>query len=84
MLGCRLRVTISDGRLLVGDFMCTDNSRNIILSRTKEYFENRRWLWKYEVHSFNLSLEIRHLGMVVIPGNHVLKIELEKQESMSE
>lgn len=32
-----MRVTISDGRVFIGRFVCVDNQKNIILSEATEY-----------------------------------------------
>ena len=32
-----MKVVISDGRVLIGEFMCTDNERNLILGNCDEY-----------------------------------------------
>lgn len=53
MLGERMRVTLSDGRVMDGRFECIDREMNIIV-RDGE------------------------LGLVMIPGQHVAKCELEK------
>lgn len=37
-LSKRLRVEISDGRIIEGSFMCTDRDRNIVLSNCEEYY----------------------------------------------
>ena len=37
-LNKRLRVEISDGRIIEGNFMCTDRDRNIVLSNCEEYY----------------------------------------------
>ena len=36
-LGSQMKVVISDGRVLIGEFMCTDNDRNLILGNCDEY-----------------------------------------------
>ena len=44
-LGSQMKVTVSDGRVLIGEFMCTDKDRNLILGNCDEYIplsESRR------------------------------------------
>ncbi len=50
LLGTRVRVTLSDGRVMDGSFECVDNSLNMIV-RDKD------------------------LGCVMVPGQHVAKVE---------
>jgi len=33
----RMRVSISDGRVIEGTFQCTDNHRNLVLANCEEY-----------------------------------------------
>ncbi|VDN59931.1 unnamed protein product [Dracunculus medinensis] len=61
-LGKKLRIEMSDGRIVEGEFMCTDSVPNIILSGTKER-------WKGES-------EIRTIGLTMISGRHICSIHL--------
>jgi len=36
-LGSQIKVAVSDGRVLIGEFMCTDKDRNLILGNCEEY-----------------------------------------------
>lgn len=36
-LGLQMKVVVSDGRVLIGEFMCTDKDRNLILGNCDEY-----------------------------------------------
>ena len=36
-LGSQMKVVISDDRVLIGEFMCTDKDRNLILGNCDEY-----------------------------------------------
>jgi small nuclear ribonucleoprotein (snRNP)-like protein len=65
MLNKRLRVTVTDGRVLTGQFYCFDNLRNIMLSETKE-----------AANSTDTSS--RHLGLVLIPWKWVVSCHLEQ------
>ncbi|KAI5817302.1 hypothetical protein BZA77DRAFT_38978 [Pyronema omphalodes] len=68
-----LRVTTTDDRFFIGDLKCTDRDRNLILSSTTEYRSPSST-------SISSSQEIknRHIGLVVIPGNVITKIEVEE------
>lgn len=37
-LSKRLRVEVSDGRIIEGSFMCTDRDSNIVLSNCEEFY----------------------------------------------
>ncbi|KAL1376259.1 hypothetical protein pipiens_016999 [Culex pipiens pipiens] len=57
------RVKMSDGRILIGMFVCTDADANVILGLTSEYTEQ--------------GGEERILGLVMIPGRYIVSIEVE-------
>ncbi|CAH1766696.1 6669_t:CDS:2 [Entrophospora sp. SA101] len=53
-LNLRARITISDGRIFNGTFMCIDKYKNIILSQTEE-FRNGKHLVKAEIEDLEVS-----------------------------
>uniref|UniRef100_A0A915PY29 Sm domain-containing protein n=1 Tax=Setaria digitata TaxID=48799 RepID=A0A915PY29_9BILA len=59
-LGKILRLELTDGRIIEGKFVCTDNAPNIILSGCKEQ-------WKDEPES-------RMVGLVMANGKHIRSI----------
>lgn len=63
------RVCISDGRIFVGTFVCTDKEKNIILTNTDEF----------RVGQADVS-EGRYVGMVMIPWRHIVKVEAEHDD----
>ncbi|KAG1473274.1 hypothetical protein G6F56_001048 [Rhizopus delemar] len=63
-LNFQARIKITDGRIFVGTFMCIDKQKNVILANTKEYREE----------------EERLVGLVMIPGEHLVKMETEDLE----
>ncbi|KAI9090075.1 hypothetical protein DFS34DRAFT_585279 [Phlyctochytrium arcticum] len=65
-LNARSRVTISDGRKFVGNFVCIDKGRNMILSFAEEFHPD--------------TVEGRFVGLIMIPGNHLMKVELENPD----
>lgn len=88
LLGKTLRIKISDGRVFVGQMKCTDKDRNIILANTHEYRPPtteavRAAAVKADRASdkFTANGTCRYVGLVVIPGEHILKIELEEYDS---
>lgn len=71
-----LRVEMSDGRVLVGIFLCTDRDANIILGSCTEYLpeENK------ETSSAYVNDEPRMLGLVMVPGKHIVSISIDENE----
>ncbi|XP_034941834.1 N-alpha-acetyltransferase 38, NatC auxiliary subunit [Chelonus insularis] len=59
-----LRIKMTDGRVLTGLFLCTDRDANVILGSCDEYLS--------EDHS-----EPRGLGLVMVPGRHIVSIHLD-------
>jgi len=62
-LGKSFRVVITDGRILIGFFNCTDKDANIVLQMCAEYLEE--------------GGEARILGSVMIPGKHIVSIDVD-------
>uniref|UniRef100_A0A336LG16 CSON008894 protein n=1 Tax=Culicoides sonorensis TaxID=179676 RepID=A0A336LG16_CULSO len=58
-----LRIVMTDSRILVGDFLCTDRSGNVILGMCYEYTD--------------VAGEGRYLGSVMVPGKHIVKMEVD-------
>eukprot|EP00743_Colponemidia_sp_Colp-15_P009861 GILK01010806.1.p1 GENE.GILK01010806.1~~GILK01010806.1.p1 ORF type:complete len:107 (+),score=11.96 GILK01010806.1:40-321(+) len=70
MLGCTMKIEVTDGRVMYGTFMCTDKMSNIILCRA------------HEVRNVNNAdgskrEERRTLGLIMVPGQHVVKCEID-------
>lgn len=65
-----LRIEMSDGRVLIGVFLCTDRDANVILGSCSEYLS---------VEEIPTS-EPRVLGLVMIPGKHIVSIHLDQLE----
>ena len=81
-----LHLRISDGRIFVGQMKCTDNERNIILAYTQEYRQPSRTDAKRALTDqgasdngtkVNLEMRKRFVGLVVVPGQYIEKIEVE-------
>jgi len=81
-----LHLHISDGRIFVGQMKCTDNERNIILACTQEYrqpseTDAKRALTERGASDngtkVNLEMRKRFVGLVVVPGQYIEKIEVE-------
>ncbi|CBQ73852.1 conserved hypothetical protein [Sporisorium reilianum SRZ2] len=63
-------VHIPDGRAFCGTFVCVDSGKNIILSNTDE----TRITPEGRTSS-------RNVGMVMIPGDHVVKVEVQQDDA---
>ncbi|KAF3909271.1 hypothetical protein ABW20_dc0106871 [Dactylellina cionopaga] len=70
-----LRVTTKDTRMFVGELKCTDRDANLILARTHEY---RVPKFKPEDLGRKVDLTSRFLGLVVVMGGDIRKIEIEE------
>ncbi len=87
LLNRTLHVHTSDGRMFVGQMKCTDNQRNLILAMTHEYRQpsqqdlQRATMRQDQGGSSGgeivLDMKKRFVGLVVVPGQYITKIELE-------
>ncbi|KAF2021426.1 hypothetical protein BU24DRAFT_417085 [Aaosphaeria arxii CBS 175.79] len=82
-IGKNLRIHTSDNRIFGGQMKCTDKDRNIILALTYEYRAPPPETIKKAVEesgnpSTPVSWNSRYVGLVVVPGAHVKKIEFEE------
>ncbi|KAL1998561.1 hypothetical protein VTN02DRAFT_5968 [Thermoascus thermophilus] len=91
LLGRTLRVHTTDTRMFVGTFKCTDTDRNIILAGTYEFrFPSPSAIQQAAAaaatpdgqdasrDTIKLDLSSRLIGLVVVPGQHITRIELEE------
>ena len=86
LLNKNLHVHISDGRMFVGQLKCTDNERNVILAMTHEYRQPSqndiaRAAAEHErmgkAGKVKVEMKKRFVGLVVVPGWCIEKIEAE-------
>ncbi|KAI5370208.1 Putative LSM domain, eukaryotic/archaea-type, LSM domain superfamily protein [Septoria linicola] len=86
LLNRTLHVHTSDGRMFVGQMKCTDNERNLILAMTHEYRQPsqqdvQRAATQHDQAAsggkLRLDMKKRFVGLVVVPGQYITKIELE-------
>ena len=70
----RIRVTLSENRVLIGTFLAFDKHMNIVLSDTEEHC-----LVKSKNKKFDREKR-RTLGLVLIRGDSVIAISAESQE----
>ncbi|WPH02124.1 Hypothetical protein R9X50_00497900 [Acrodontium crateriforme] len=81
-----LHIHTNDGRMFVGQLKCTDNERNVILSMTYEYRQPSESDIKFaaakheksgNTGNVKVDMKKRFVGLVVVPGQYITKIELD-------
>ncbi|KAJ9660781.1 hypothetical protein H2198_002320 [Neophaeococcomyces mojaviensis] len=85
LLGKTLHITILDGRLFTGIFKCTDNESNVILANSFEYRmpskaaeEKAKQEAKVTGRPARADMTSRFVGLIVVPGKQIVKMELEE------
>jgi small nuclear ribonucleoprotein (snRNP)-like protein len=78
-----LRIMTTDGRMFRGAFKCTDPDQNVVLAQTYEYRQpsaqqRAEAAGKTAGGTVTLDMTSRYLGLVVVPGQHIVKMEVEK------
>lgn len=63
-LNRHLRIKMRDDRVLIGTFLCTDRDANVILGSCSEFLSDDH-------------TEARALGLVMVPGRHIITIHLD-------
>ncbi|KAI9797694.1 MAG: hypothetical protein M1833_005355 [Piccolia ochrophora] len=95
LLNRTLHVTTTDDRLFVGQLKCTDRDRNVILALTHEYRQPSATAIREaaalaaargEPAQGNVKVDMtkRFLGLVVVPGEHITKVEVEERVGVEE
>ncbi|KAH7413823.1 hypothetical protein DE146DRAFT_750024 [Phaeosphaeria sp. MPI-PUGE-AT-0046c] len=82
-IGKNLRIHASDGRVFGGQMKCTDKDRNIILALAHEYRAPSAEVIRKAIEetgnpSASVPWNSRYVGLVVVPGQHITKIEFEE------
>ncbi|KAF7504285.1 hypothetical protein GJ744_002474 [Endocarpon pusillum] len=87
LLNRTFRAHTSDGRMFLGEFKCTDNESNIILAKTYEYRMPTAKAKQDAIErqlagegSGKADMTSRFLGLVVVPGQHITKLEVEERK----
>ncbi|KAI1325737.1 hypothetical protein F5Y16DRAFT_255385 [Xylariaceae sp. FL0255] len=86
LLNKTLRIHTTDGRMFIGTFKCTDTDRNIVLSLTYEYrqpsqqklAEAAAAAESSGAQTVKADMTSRYLGLIVVPGHHIVKLEVEE------
>ena len=68
-LNCPMKIRLTDGRTLVGDFLCTDKQAHLILGSCREYLSEA---------AEESEEEPRVLGLAMIPGRHIVSIHIDE------
>ncbi|XP_047998026.1 N-alpha-acetyltransferase 38, NatC auxiliary subunit [Leguminivora glycinivorella] len=66
-LNMNFRIEMTDGRVLIGVFLCTDRDANVILGACSEYLKGND----------GETEEPRVLGLVMVPGRHIVSIQID-------
>ena len=88
MLNKLMKIKLSDGRILIGVFLCTDRDSNVILGSCSEYVVDQRNEEETRPDATNeiegsefdptLNIEPRILGLAMVPGKHIVFIHLDE------
>jgi small nuclear ribonucleoprotein (snRNP)-like protein len=89
MLNKLMKIKLSDGRILIGVFLCTDRDSNVILGSCSEYVMDqgnedgepeRPDDATNELNEYDptLNIEPRILGLAMVPGKHIVSIHLDE------
>ncbi|RWS22545.1 LSM domain-containing protein 1-like protein [Leptotrombidium deliense] len=64
-LNKNMKIEMSDGRVLIGIFLCTDCHQNVILGSCMEYVKP---------DEDGYTEDARALGLAMVPGQHIVSI----------
>lgn len=65
LVNCRLRLTLQDGRVIVGQLLAYDKHMNLVLADTEEFRRGRRR---------GASEQRRTLGLIMLRGRHIVSL----------
>ncbi|XP_023209441.1 N-alpha-acetyltransferase 38, NatC auxiliary subunit-like [Centruroides sculpturatus] len=68
-LNKNMKIEMTDGRILIGIFLCTDRDRNVILGSCSEYLKPE---------DDGIVEEPRVLGLAMVPGHHIVSIRIDE------
>ncbi|XP_072259136.1 N-alpha-acetyltransferase 38, NatC auxiliary subunit [Pyxicephalus adspersus] len=74
LLNRNMRIEMTDGRSLIGCFLCTDRDCNVILGSAQEFLRPS--------DTFPVR-EPRVLGLAMVPGHHIVSIQVELESVAS-
>lgn len=67
-----MKIEMTDGRTLIGVFLCTDRDKNVILGSCEEYLKPP---------DSGDKEDPRILGLAMIPGHHIVSIHVDEDKS---
>ncbi|VDO81551.1 unnamed protein product [Soboliphyme baturini] len=76
-----MKICLSDGRVVVGRFVCTDSQCNIILSNCYEYLPET---CSNDDDKPNAEDDSRFLGLAMVPGRHIVDIYIRESASANQ
>jgi small nuclear ribonucleoprotein (snRNP)-like protein len=77
-----MKIKLTDGRILIGIFLCTDKDANVILGTCAEYLSDESAERANTCSSINsMSGEPRMLGLAMVPGRHITSIYVDDDMS---
>ncbi|KAJ3119317.1 hypothetical protein HK098_005600 [Nowakowskiella sp. JEL0407] len=59
-LNTKVRVSVLDGRVLIGNFVALDYMKNVLLNGATQYFQD----------------DSKFIGMIMVPGSELVKFEV--------
>jgi len=65
-----IKIEMTDGRFIMGVFLCTDKSSNVIIGNCTEYTR--------DPDSHPDLEEPRMLGLAMVPGHHIVKLYIDQ------
>lgn len=70
------QITMSDGRILIGVFLCVDRDCNVIVGNCSEYLNEA---------DLEVWADARILGLALVPGKHIVQIceDVSREEETS-
>jgi small nuclear ribonucleoprotein (snRNP)-like protein len=63
-----MRIVLTDKRVVVGIFLCTDQQSNVILGTSREYLNTE---------AEAAGEEPRNLGLAMVPGRHIVSVHVD-------
>jgi small nuclear ribonucleoprotein (snRNP)-like protein len=75
-LNKNMKIKLTDGRILLGIFLCTDKDVNVILGTCAEYLSDESAERALNTNHSSDS-EPRMLGLAMVPGRHILTIHVD-------
>ncbi|XP_040856617.1 N-alpha-acetyltransferase 38, NatC auxiliary subunit isoform X1 [Ochotona curzoniae] len=80
LLNKTMRIRMTDGRTLVGCFLCTDRDCNVILGSAQEFLKPSGQCpgSPHLPDSFSAG-EPRVLGLAMVPGHHIVSVEVQRE-----